>query len=557
MIQQLIIEKINKAKLFLSSNKIQEAKNELLDCIKLNKDETQIYYYLTKIYIKENKEKEAIECLQEAINFNPKNIQYYLFLAEIYFNNLSEFLYKLIDLYENVLLMNYVDDVILYRLSFLYHKTLNLNKSNEYLAKLYSYNRMQPQVNLLKQYTTISALAFNYNYKKQEDFHKKYKKFILQFEELKIKIPNQYTTWNWSKKEKVRIGFVSGDFKTHPVNFFIKSLLKHIDRSKYELIAFSTINVEDSETKITKSLFDEWNVVNINEVMISVKKIYEKEIDILIDLSGHTANNGLPLFKYKPSPIQISWLGYFASTGIPEIDYFITSETCLKKDEDQYFIEKVLKLPETYLCYDFSSYNIEISNDIPFKTNKYITFGFFQNLSKTNESDFIIWKKILDINSNNKLLVKAKELSDNTTKEKFLQKLISYGINQNQLILRGSTSLEEHLKQHNEIDIMLDASSVSGCTTTCQCLYMGVPIITNKGDSILTRHGEQFLTIMQLNDWIANSVNDYVEIAKSQINNIENLQSIKNTLRKKILNSSIGNGEIFTKQFENLLKTIS
>jgi predicted Zn-dependent protease len=178
MTQQLIIEKINKAKLFLSSNKIQEAKNELLDCIKLNKDETQIYYYLTKIYIKENKEKEAIECLQEAINFNPKNIQYYLFLAEIYFNNLSEFLYKLIDLYENVLLMNYVDDVILYRLSFLYHKTLNLNKSNEYLAKLYSYNRMQPQVNLLKQYTTISALAFNYNYKKQEDFHKKYKNFI-------------------------------------------------------------------------------------------------------------------------------------------------------------------------------------------------------------------------------------------------------------------------------------------------------------------------------------------------------------------------------------------
>ena len=154
------------------------------------------------------------------------------------------------------------------------------------------------------------------------------------------------------------------------------------------------------------------------------------------------------------------------------------------------------------------------------------------------------------------MLVKAKELSDNTTKEKFLQKLISYGINQNQLILRGATSLEEHLKQHNEVDIMLDAFSVSGCTTTCQCLYMGVPIITNKGNSMLMRHGEQFLKIIQLEDWIANSADDYIEIVKKQTQNIQNLQLIKNTLRQKVLNSSMGNGEVFAKQFEILLKSI-
>ena len=556
MKQELIIEKINKTKFFLSSNNLQEAKKEILDCIKLNKDETQAYYYLIKIYIKENKEKEAIQYLQEAINYNPKNIQYYLFLAEIYFNNLNEFLYKLIELYESILVMNYVDDIILYRLSFLYHKTLNLNKSNEYLAKLYSYNRMQPQLNLLKQYTTISSLAFNYNYKKQENFYKKYKDFILQFEELKIQIPNKYKSWSWPKKDKIRIGFVSGDFKTHPVNFFIKSLLKYIDRSKYELIAFSTINVEDNETKITKDLFNEWNVLNVNQVEISAKKIYEKEIDILIDLSGHTANNALPLFKYKPAPIQISWLGYFASTGISEIDYFITSETCVTKDEEQYFIEKVLKLPETYLCYDFSSYNINLAINTAFYKNNYITFGFFQNLSKSSDDDIILWKKILDLNKNNKLLIKSKELTDIITKEKFLQKLISYGINLQQLILRGSTSLEEHLNQHNEVDIMLDTLNVSGCTTTCQCLYMGVPIITNKGNSMLMRHGEQFLKIIQLEDWIANSADDYIEIVKKQTQNIQNLQLIKNTLRQKVLNSSMGNGEVFAKQFEILLKSI-
>ena len=556
MKQELIIEKINKTKFFLSSNNLQEAKKEILDCIKLNKDETQAYYYLIKIYIKENKEKEAIQYLQEAINYNPKNIQYYLFLAEIYFNNLNEFLYKLIELYESILVMNYVDDVILYRLSFLYHKTLNLNKSNEYLAKLYSYNRMQPQLNLLKQYTTISSLAFNYNYKKQENFHKKYKDFILQFEELKIQIPNKYKSWSWPKKDKIRIGFVSGDFKTHPVNFFIKSLLKYIDRSKYELIAFSTINVEDNETKITKDLFNEWNVLNVNQVEISAKKIYEKEIDILIDLSGHTANNALPVFKYKPAPIQISWLGYFASTGISEIDYFITSETCVTKDEEQYFIEKVLKLPETHLCYDFSSYNINLARNTAFYKNNYITFGFFQNLSKSSDDDIILWKKILDLNKNNKLLIKSKELTDIITKEKFLQKLISYGINLQQLILRGSTSLEEHLNQHNEVDIMLDTLNVSGGTTTCQCLYMGVPIITNKGNSMLSRQGEQFLKIIQLEDWIANSADDYIEIVKKQTQNIQNLQLIKNTLRQKVLNSSMGNGEVFAKQFEILLKSI-
>lgn len=509
------------------------------------------YFELSRLYINTQQEHLAIDLLQEATLKQPQNIHIHLILAEIYYHNVSQYMYKLIALYEHLVSIEYEDPLGLFRLSYLYKQTFNEDKCNHYLRCAYEANRKSKNFSLILQYQIIGAMLFYFNYEKQDNFYENYAIKMNSLEELSVNFKSKFMIHKRRESGKIRLGFVSGDIRDHSVNHFLKSLLKNLDRNKYELIAFPTTTYEDVETQRSKVYFDKWITVGNN--LKSAEDIYSCGIDILFDLSGHTANNGLLLFKYKPAPIQVSWLGYFASTGVAEMDYFITSEKCVLKEEEKYFTEKVLKLPETYLSYDFSQCEVEQESLLAHEKNNCITFGFYQNLSKVTQKDKLLWKNILKEIPTAKLIIKASELSHESIKEGFEESLINMGIDMNQIQLRGNTSLQEHLEQHNDIDIMLDASGVSGCTTTCQSLYMGVPIIAFKGSSMLTRHAEQFLSILNLNHFIASSEEEFIRIAREYSENLSELKSIKLQLRQKVLNSSIGNGQLFTKQFEEII----
>lgn len=544
----------SQAKNFLSFNAFPEAIKQLELCINMDSNFHPAYFELCRLYISQGNEEKAKKLLINAHNKHPDNLNISLFLAEIYLQNLNEHIYDLIPLYEDIIERGDNRSITLFRLAFLYNKILNKEKANKYLEIAYQNNNInKPNFNLLLQYEIIDSILFNYNFNKMENFYFHYKEKMNSLSELRLQFSNKFTQWEKNNGEKTRIGFISGDLKKHSVNFFFQSLLSNLDKNKFEIFAFPTTPEEDEYTSSTKKLCDYWIPVRNDKSLESAKLIYSQKLDILFDLSGHTSNNGLLILKHKPAPIQVSWLGYFASTGVPEIDYFITSEYCVLENEEQYFSEKVLKLPETYLSYDFSNYNIE-QTEMPYDKNGYFTFGFFQNLNKLSQEDFIVWKKILTLIPDSRLIIKSMELSQEKTKLNFMEQIKNLPMER--IELRGATDLNEHLKQHNDIDIMIDAVSVSGCTTTCQSLYMGVPILTFKGYSMLTRHGEQFLNVLNLPQFICPNI-EYVEDTLSLITqNVENLREIKKSLRTYILKSSIGNGQKFTSQFENIIKKI-
>jgi tetratricopeptide (TPR) repeat protein len=514
------------------------------------------YYELAKIYISQGKEDLAIILLTSGIEKNPDNHQIYLLLAEIYLQNLNIHIHDLIDLYETVISKGHLESLTFFRLAFLYNKTLQIEKANINLDKAYKYN-INPTThtpnNFALQYEIIDGLLFNFNFANHENFYEQYYEKLKTLPELQLQFVHKYLEWNNSNNDKIRLGFVSGDFRQHSVNFFFSSLLSHLDKDKYELYAFTTTSYEDKETQKNKELFDHWIPIRTDQSKKSAETIHSHKIDILFDLAGHTANNGLLIFKYKPAPIQVSWLGYFSSTGVPEMDYFITSPTCVHEDEHQFFTEKVIYLPKTYLCYDFSQHSI-IQGVMPYDLNGYITFGFFQNLNKINTNDIQLWNEILLSVPNSKLIIKSTELSQENTKKQFLETIKHLPVSR--IELRGNTGLEEHLRQHNNIDIMIDSINASGCTTTCQSLYMGVPILVTKGHSMLTRHGEQFMSALNLHHYIAENSQDFVNKVVKICNNIEDLRTLKSSLRRKVISSPIGNKKLFTRQWENLIDSL-
>lgn len=539
-IQQLIAQK-----------SFECARTSLLHYIQERPEFVPAYFELSRLYINSKQEHLAIALLQEAVLKQPNSIGIHLILAEIYYHNLEQYIYPLIALYEKLNGSGYKDAIMLFRLSYLYKQTFNEKAYEESLLKAYNVNKEAQNFDLILQYQIIGAMLFYFNYQKQNNFYEKYAEKMKGLPELKINFKNKYSTHKVGESKKIRLGFVSGDIRDHSVNHFLKTVLQNLDKNKYELIAFPTLAYEDAETQKSKKYFDKWIPVGNN--LKSVQEIHNCAIDILFDLSGHTGHNGLLLFKYKPARIQASWLGYFASTGVPEMDYFITSEKCVLKEEEGYFTEKVLKLPETYLSYDFSHHCVELPSTMAYEKNNYITFGFYQNLSKVVPQDKIIWKKILQEISTARLIIKASELSQLRVREEFSRSLVDLGLDMQRIEVRGNTSLSEHLKQHNDVDIMLDAYNISGCTTTCQSLYMGVPIIAFKGSSMLTRHAEQFLSIVGLENFIVSAEDEFIKVAQKYSNNLEELKNIKVNLRPRVLNSSIGNAHLFTQQFEGII----
>lgn len=538
------------AQKIILGKKIGDAKKLLLNCISINDNFDPAYLELVKLYIFEKKEDKAVQLLENAIHKNPQNIIYYTILSEIYLHNHLKNPDKAINICEKLLSMGYTNAETFYSLSGLYHQVFDNDKARYYIEKAYEANKINPRgLNIDFQYKIIGAILADFNYQKIDNFYPLYYKKLISMDELRFDFANRYKSWNNFSNKKIKLGFVTGDFSNHPVKFFSKPLIANLDRNKYELFAYSTTDYEDKDTKDIKKYFDKWSIVNTAQSKTSAEIIHNDNIDILFDLSGHSLKNGLILFKYRPAPIQVSWLGYFASTGISEMDYYITSKPCFNEVEQQYFTEKVLTLPETYHSYDYDDYDID-QEIMPYDKNGYITYGFFQNLSKIFDADIEMWNKILISSPTSKLIIKSSELSQEEIKNKFLKKISHLPLDR--ISLRGRTDLIDHIKNHNDVDIMLDGCHVGGATTTCQSLYMGVPILSIKGDSALTRHGVQFLNTLKLNQFIASDEQDLINKTKNV--DISELREIKQNLRNLVMESPIGNSKLFASHFEKIIE---
>ena len=355
------------------------------------------------------------------------------------------------------------------------------------------------------------------------------------------------------KPKKLIIGFVSGDFREHPVGYLLLDALKHLKEKNLELIAYSNFQKKDNLSFKLKSHFTNWREIsNLNNMEV-INQVRKDGIHILIDLSGHTNDNRLPIFINRPAPIQITWGGHSGgSTGIPEIDYVIGDPHVVPLKDAEHFSEKIFHLPNIWMCYTAPEFEVTIK-ELPAIKNGYITFGSFNNLLKINEGVISLWSRILKVIPKSKILFKTKELNNLYSKKKIISSFEKNNINSNSVILEGDSPYKESLNSYNKIDIALDPFPFSGCITTFAAIWMGIPVLTKKGNAFVSRQTESINYNIGMSDWIAKDNDEYIIKATQFASNLEKLTEIRVNLRKKALNSPAFNASLFAEHFNNML----
>jgi len=370
---------------------------------------------------------------------------------------------------------------------------------------------------------------------------------------LSSKVSSPFTAWHCeAAPDRLRIGLVSGDFCNHPVGFFLESLLAHLDPERVELFAYPTAPITDALTTRIKPYFAAWNpLFNIDDDT-AARQIHIDGIHILVDLSGHNRHNRLPIFARKPSPVEVSWLGYFATTGVAEIDYLIADKTGVPEAHRKNFTEIIWYLPDTRLCFSPPEFDLEVA-PLPAKENGYITFGCFQNMSKVEKSVLSAWSEILKELPGAKLRWQCSQFTAPAVIIQLTKRLQQHGIDPKRVELHGSVAREVYLAAYAEVDIILDTFPYPGGTTTCEALWMGVPTLTLAGDALLSRQGASLLTAAGLEDWIVTSEKRYVDKAVALSNNLDKLAALRAGLREQVRSSPLFDAPRFARHFEDAL----
>lgn len=367
------------------------------------------------------------------------------------------------------------------------------------------------------------------------------------------KVSEIFKSYQFAKNVKrLRIGLVSGDLRQHPVAYFLENWAQHIDSSTVEIIAYLTDSREDAVTARLKPHFSGWkSLVGLSD-QAAAQLIHDDGLNILIDLSGHTAGNRLSIFAWRPAPVQVSWLGYFATTGMSEIDYFIADEVGVPEQNKGQFVEKIKYLPYTRLCFTVPEVSIEVS-PLPALGSGYITFGSFQTMVKAGDEVLALWAKVMIALPNSRLRWQCKSFGDSAVADDIRQRLAQYGIHSDRLILLGSVSREAYLTAHAEVDVILDTFPYPGGTTTCEALWMGVPTLTLAGNTLIARQGASMLTAAGLADWVAANEVDYVNKALSFTSDLGKLANLRTKLRQQVLASPLFDAPRFAKNMETAL----
>lgn len=353
--------------------------------------------------------------------------------------------------------------------------------------------------------------------------------------------------------QRLRVGLVSGDFRNHPVGHFLHGLLREIGTTHLELVAYATQPGVDEFSARIRPYFADWkNIGNLSD-KAAAAVIRADGIHILIDLAGHSSHNRLPLFAWKAAPIQISWLGYLASTGLESIDYVLSDPYAIETADEKYFTEKIWRLPDSCICFTPTVDDVAI-NTLPSLERGFVTFGSFNNLSKMTDDVIEIWSQILLAVPKSRLFLKASQLNEPAIAERILNRYASHGIPADRLLLSQTVATpEQHLATYNRIDIALDTFPYPGVTTSVEALWMGVPVLTLRGDGILARANESININAGLTEWIARDKSAYIQKAILFAENPAYLADLRTELRSRILASPLFDSIAFTRNFDSAL----
>ncbi|QEX21991.1 hypothetical protein FRZ61_19200 [Hypericibacter adhaerens] len=348
---------------------------------------------------------------------------------------------------------------------------------------------------------------------------------------------------------RLRVGYVSGDFARHPVGHFLSRLLPAHDRSQVELFAYSDRLGEDEITHRLRDACDQWRRIFEWSDTELVERIAADGIDILVDLSGHTADNRLLAFARKPAPVQATWAGYVGTTGMTAMDYLIADEREVPPGCEGESVETVVRLPSCYVCYAPPTYAPDVGA-LPALDAGHVTFGCFNNLSKLNPSVAALWARLLNGLPGAVLVLKTHQLDDTRLKAHVADLFATQGLDPDRIRLFGKSPHRGLLQEYNRIDIALDPFPYSGGLTTLESLWMGVPVVTKQGDRFAARHSASHLTAVGLEDLVAPDADGYVEIARRLALDLPRLDALRHGLRPRMAASPVCDGAGFARDLE-------
>lgn len=358
----------------------------------------------------------------------------------------------------------------------------------------------------------------------------------------------------------LRVGVVSGDLRQHPVGLFLEGMLTQLQgRVDVELHALPTDATADALTDRLRPLFTGWHSLVGLDDETAARQIHSLGLHVLLDLSGHTAGNRLPVFAWRPAPVQASWLGYLASTGVPAIDYIVADPVSVPPEHDGDFTERVWRLPGTINCFTAPGDTPALRvTDTPALARGHITFGSYQNPTKIGSAVLDTWGRVLRAVPGARLRLQSRLLDHAAERDALLARLQGTGIEPDRVLLHGAiASREAHLASHAEVDILLDTFPYPGITTTCEALWMGVPTVTLAGRTMLARQGAALLGQVGLADWVAGSADDYVAVATRHAQDIQALQALRQGLRARAAASPLFDATRFAQTWWSALRDMA
>lgn len=354
----------------------------------------------------------------------------------------------------------------------------------------------------------------------------------------------------------LRVGYVSPDFRNHAVAFFFEPLLHNHDERVVTSVLYSNTKKHDEVTERIREVAPEWrDIVGIDEAA-AADLIEQDEIDILVDLAGHTVDNRMGIFHLRPAPLQVNYLGYPCTTGLAQMDYRFTDEDCDPLGEtDAVYTEKLVRLPGGFYAWRQPDV-YPAPGPPPAVQNGHITFGSLNTLAKITDDVIALWSRLMLEVKGSRLILQAEPFANAWVKDRILGKFARHGVTADRIEMHGRMPMLEHLELYNRIDIALDPFPWGGHTTTCMALFMSVPVITLRGRRMASRMSASALHRMGFDAWIADSAEEYLQIAKALASDVDRLATIRLAQRTVFTSSGLMDGNRLARVIEAAYQAI-
>ena len=572
----------------IDAGQYEAAEAKLLPALEKDPDNTEILNLLGLCCLRTKQLDRAASCFQRIIELDPEAIVAHNNLGTVYkvsnqldkaekvfglclekeaenkhallqmadIKRLKQHFREAIDLYDQAIELYPEDPVYLNNLGVIYQNLGLLDKSMDYFRRAFksdpdkkaAYNNFLLSLNYLHTYGDEKMTP--------ETLFREHEKWG-KTKEFTPNAGPQHFTRARGRDKKIKLAYLSQDFWRHSVSYFFEPVIESHDKEHFEIYCYADIFKPDQVTERIQSHADVWRNINGWSSQAIAEQIRRDQIDILVELGGHTAPNLLQVCTDKPAPVQVTWIGYPATTGLAAMDYRFTDETADPPGEaDNWHTERLVRLPECFLCYR----PIDDAPPImPYLSKNWqgITFASFNKITKISDKTAELWAAILNRLPDARLFLKSKGLDDPETKKRYLDLFEEHGISKNRILLKSwYPSIHASLDAYNTVDIALDTFPYNGTTTTCEAFWMGVPVITLCGDRHAARVSASLLKTIGLEELVAESEEEYVEKAVALARDRFRLQKYRSTTRQMMQQSPLCDKQGHTRKVETAFRKI-